>query len=204
MYNYDPENKIHEFQAKAVDAILSALGPWLLKILQVTKVLNTKDGIEVHINAGQTKINILQPVSDARMLDVVWLALENGAPLHPEASSWNDIKDDKKKIQEALAKMIELLSSFNDQMRKATSDCMQIPWQLATAQYPNMLEPNVLAGIAVWTLMAGGHGGVEGLPWVPDRPTLGSRFSFGLCQVPAHKTVSGGFPRVFRFPQLLL
>ena len=45
---------------------------------------------------------------------------------------------------------------------------------------------------------------VEGLPWVPDRPTLGSRFSFGLCQVPAHKTVSAGFPRVFRFPQLLL
>ena len=45
---------------------------------------------------------------------------------------------------------------------------------------------------------------VEGLPWVPDRPTLGSRFFSGLCQVPAHKTVSGGFPRVFRFPQLLL
>ena len=45
---------------------------------------------------------------------------------------------------------------------------------------------------------------VEGLPWVPDRPTLGSRFSSGLCQVPAHKTVSCGFPRVFRFPQLLL
>ena len=54
--------------------------------------------------------------------------------------------------------MIELLSSFNDQMRKATGECMQIPWQLATAQHPNMLEPNVLAGIAVWTLMAGGHG----------------------------------------------
>ena len=46
--------------------------------------------------------------------------------------------------------------------------------------------------------------GVEGLPWVPDRPTLGSRFFSGLCQVPAHKMVSGGFPRVFRFPQLLL
>ena len=46
--------------------------------------------------------------------------------------------------------------------------------------------------------------GVEGLPWVPDRPTLGSRFFSGLCQVPAHKTVSCGFPRVFRFPQLLL
>ena len=45
---------------------------------------------------------------------------------------------------------------------------------------------------------------VEGLPWVPDRPTLGSRFFSGLCQVPAHKTVSCGFPRVFRFPQLLL
>ena len=45
---------------------------------------------------------------------------------------------------------------------------------------------------------------VEGLPWVPDRPTLGSRFFSGLCQVPAHKMVSGGFPRVFRFPQLLL
>ena len=45
---------------------------------------------------------------------------------------------------------------------------------------------------------------VEGLPWVPDRPTLGSRFFCGLCQVPAHKTVSCGFPRVFRFPQLLL
>ena len=47
-------------------------------------------------------------------------------------------------------------------------------------------------------------GKVEGLPWVPDRPTLGSRFFSGLCQVPAHKTVSCGFPRVFRFPQLLL
>ena len=45
---------------------------------------------------------------------------------------------------------------------------------------------------------------VEGLPWVPDRPTLGSRFFSGLCQVPAHKTVSCGFPRVFRFPQLVL
>ena len=45
---------------------------------------------------------------------------------------------------------------------------------------------------------------VEGLPWVPDRPTLGSRFSSGLCQVPVNKMVSGGFPRVFRFPQLLL
>ena len=45
---------------------------------------------------------------------------------------------------------------------------------------------------------------VEGLPWVPDRPTLGSRFSFGLFQVPAHKTVCLGFPRVFRFPQLPL
>ena len=45
---------------------------------------------------------------------------------------------------------------------------------------------------------------VEGLPWVPDRPTLGSRFFSGLCQVPVNKMVSGGFPRVFRFPQLLL
>ena len=36
------------------------------------------------------------------------------------------------------------------------------------------------------------------------RSTLGSRFFSGLCQVPAHKMVSGGFPRVFRFPQLLL
>ena len=44
---------------------------------------------------------------------------------------------------------------------------------------------------------------VEGLPWVPDRPTLGSRFSSGLCQVPVNKMVSGGFPGVFRFPQLL-
>ena len=44
--------------------------------------------------------------------------------------------------------MTELLSSFNDQMRKATGDCMQIPWQMATAQFPDILEPNVLAGIA--------------------------------------------------------
>ena len=48
------------------------------------------------------------------------------------------------------------------------------------------------------------HWRVEGLPWVPARPTLGSRFFSGLCQVPVHKTVSAGFPRVFRFPQLLL
>ena len=45
---------------------------------------------------------------------------------------------------------------------------------------------------------------VEGLPWVPARPTLGSRFFSGLCQVPVNKMVSGGFPGVFRFPQLLL
>ena len=48
------------------------------------------------------------------------------------------------------------------------------------------------------------YAAVEGLPWVPARPTLGSRFFSGLCQVPVHKTVSAGFPRVFRFPQLLL
>ena len=128
-----------------------------IRSMQAT-VHNTRDGIEVHKKAGEIRINILQPVNNERMMDVVWLALEHGAPLLPDASSWNDIKDNTAKKKEALAKMIELLSSFNDQMRKATGDCMQIPWQLATAQHPNTLEPNVLAGIAVWALMGGGHG----------------------------------------------
>ena len=151
-------SKIKTWQVNAVDSILSALGKWLLQILKATSVHNTSDGIEVHIKVGQTRINILKPVSNERMLDVAWLALEHGAPLIPDDLSWNEIKENTKKKKEALAKMIELLSSFNDQMRKATGECMQIPWQLATAQHPNMLEPNVLAGIAVWTLMAGGHG----------------------------------------------
>ena len=151
-------SKIKTWQVNAVDSILSALGKWLLQILKATSVHNTSDGIEVHIKVGQTRINILKPVSNESMLDVAWLALEHGAPLIPDDLSWNEIKENTKKKKEALAKMIELLSSFNDQMRKATGECMQIPWQLATAQHPNMLEPNVLAGIAVWTLMAGGHG----------------------------------------------
>ena len=38
---------------------------------------------------------------------------------------------------------------------------------------------------------------------VLDKSTLGSRFFTGLCQVPVNEMVSGGFPGVFRFPQLL-
>ena len=157
-YGIDSDGEAKKFQVQSAEAILSAVGRWLLKLLQATKVHHDANGIEVHIKVGQDKINILQPVSDTRMMDIVWLALQHSAPLHPDASSWDDIKDDNKKKQEALAKMTELLSSFNDQMRKATGDCMQIPWQMATAQFPDILEPNVLAGIAVWALMAGGHG----------------------------------------------
>ena len=157
-YGIDSDGEVKKFQVQSAEAILSAVGRWLLRLLQATKVHHGANGIEVHIKVGQGKINILQPVNDARMMDIVWLAFQHSAQLHPDASSWNDIKDDNKKKQEALAKMTELLSSFNDQMRKATGDCMQIPWQMATAQFPDILEPNVLAGIAVWALMAGGHG----------------------------------------------
>ena len=131
-YGIDSDGEAKKFQVQSAEAILSAVGRWLLKLLQATKVHHDANGIEVHIKVGQDKINILQPVSDTRMMDIVWLALQHSAPLHPDASSWDDIKDDNKKKQEALAKMTELLSSFNHQMRKATSDCMQIPWQMAT------------------------------------------------------------------------
>ena len=110
-------SKIKTWQVNAVHSILSALGKWLLQILKATSVHNTSDGIEVHIKVGQTRINILKPVSNERMLDVAWLALEHGAPLIPDDLSWNEIKENTKKKKEALAKMIELLSSFNDQMR---------------------------------------------------------------------------------------
>ena len=41
---------------------------------------------------------------------------------------------------------------------------------------------------------------VEGLPWVPARPTLGSRFPPGLCQVPVNKWCSLGSRVFLGFP----
>ena len=41
---------------------------------------------------------------------------------------------------------------------------------------------------------------VEGLPWVPARPTLGSRFFPGLCQVPVNKWCSLGSRVFLGFP----
>ena len=87
------------------------------------------------------------------------------------------------------------------------SHCFSHKQWLAQEVAEDAEDAEFCRGPAVY--MAGGSGSrtpkmVEGLPWVPDRPTLGSRFFSGLCQVPVNKMVSGGFPRVFRFPQLLL
>ena len=100
VYLLDANSKIKTLQIRAVDAILSALGKWPLQILKATTVHNTRDGIEVHIKAGETRINILQPVNNERMMDVVWLALEHGAPLLPDASSLERYKTRKRREAE--------------------------------------------------------------------------------------------------------
>jgi len=75
----DSDGEVKKFQVQSAEAILSAVGKWLLKLLQATKVHHDANGIEVHIKVGQDKINILQPVNDTRMMDIVWLALQHSA-----------------------------------------------------------------------------------------------------------------------------